>query len=113
MLGEGFIPKPLTALELRNLLLDALQKAHEYRSPETFHALFDHLERGLTTDDVVHALEGQWTIARSSFNKQEWQHKYEIDGSSIDGDPITIVIAVDTQAREFIVVTRWRKDDHE
>jgi hypothetical protein len=67
----------------------------------------------LSTDDVIHALEGRWTIARSSFNKKEWQHKYEIDGESIDGEPITIIIAVDTGAREFTVVTRWRGDSDE
>ena len=80
MTSSEFIPKPLSAKELRELVLDALQKPLDDRSPETFHALFDHLERGLSTDDVIHALEGQWTIARSSFNRSEWQYKYEIEG---------------------------------
>src|SRR5262249_20811816 len=104
----GFIPVPLSAAELRKLVLESLQKAPEGQNPETFHALFDHLERGLSTDDVIHALEGEWTIAGSKFNEKEWQYKYEIDGFSIDEEPITIVIAVDTANREFSVVTRWR-----
>ena len=111
MTSEGFTPKALNAKQLRSLVLDALEKAPDDSNPETFHALFDHLERGLSTDDVIHALEGEWTIVRKSFNKTEWQWKYEIDGESIDGDPITIILAVDTNAREFTVVTRWRDGD--
>jgi len=112
MTSEGFIPNPLSAKQLREIVLDAIQKNPDYESPESFHALFDHLERGLSTDDVIHALEGEWTIARCSFNKTEWQYKYEIDGFSIDEEPITILIAIDTGAREFTVVTRWRNDDN-
>ncbi len=108
--SEGSIPRPLSDDELRALVLDALEKAPDIHNPETFHALFDHLERGLSTDDVIHALEGPWSVARSAFNRYEWQYKYEIDGMSIDGDRITIIIAVDTVRREFTVVTRWRNE---
>lgn len=110
MSSSGFIPKPLSADELRKLVLEALDKAPDSHNPETFHALFDHLERGLSTDDVIHALEGKWSIARHNFNRDEWQYKYEIDGVSIDDAPITIIIAVDTLRREFTVVTRWRTE---
>jgi hypothetical protein len=109
MSSEGLIPPPLSEKELRALILDALEKAPDEHNPETFHALYDHLERGLSTDDVIHALEGGWTVARTQFNRSEWQHKYEIDGVSIDGEQITIIIAVDSQRREFTVVTRWRR----
>ena len=107
-MSSGYIPKPLSADELRELVLDALQKNP---TPETFHALFDHPERGITTDDVIHALEGKWTIAKQEFNKDEWQWKYRIDALSIDEDPLTLIIAVDTATREFTVVTRWRQDE--
>jgi hypothetical protein len=108
MSSEGFIPEPLRADELKKLVLEALEKAPDDHNPETFHALFDHLERGLSTDDVIHALEGNWIVAKHVFNRNEWQYKYEIDGHSIDGEPITIIIAVDTLQREFTVITRWR-----
>jgi hypothetical protein len=68
------------------------------------------LERGLSTDDVIHALEGKWRVARSVFNRDERQYKYEIEGGSIDGDFITIILAVDTLRREFTLVTRWRNE---
>jgi hypothetical protein len=110
MSSAGFIPQPLSDDELRALILEALEKAPDDRNPETFHALYDHLDRNLSTDDVIHALEGEWSVARSAFNKHEWQYKYEIDGISIDGDPITIIVAVVTKRREFTVVTRWRDE---
>lgn len=92
------------------MILDALDKAPADHNPETFHALYDHLERGLSTDDVIHALEGRWTVARRAFNRDERQWKYEIDGVSVDGDAITVIIAVDTIERSFTVVTRWRNE---
>lgn len=107
-MSSSFVPPPLSADELRKLITEALNKAPNYDNPETIHSLFDHLERGLTTDDVIHALEGKWSIARHHFNSLEWQHNYEIDGESIDGDKITIIIAVDTRQKEFTVVTKWR-----
>jgi len=110
MTSEGFTPNPLREEELRKLVLEALEKAPDDHNPETYHALFDHLERGLSTDDVIHALEGNWTIDRYAFNKNEWQYKYEINGNSIDGEPISIIIAVDTRQREFTVITRWRDE---
>jgi hypothetical protein len=110
MSSAGFIPKPLTTHELRILVLEAIEKDPDEHNQETFHALFDHLERGLSTDDVIHGLEGEWTIARNRFNEKEWQYTYEIDGESIDGEAITIIIAVDTLRREFTVVTRWRNE---
>ena len=108
MSSKGFIPKPLSATELKALVLDALQNAPDDHNPETYHALFDHLERGLSTDDVIHALETGWTIASCRFNEDEWQYKYEIEGEAIDGGEISIVLAVDTLRREFMVITRWR-----
>ena len=108
MSSTEFIPDPLSADNLRKLVLEALGKAPDDHNPETFHALFDHLERGLSTDDVIHALEREWTIARRKFNRDQWQYKYEIDAFSVDDEPITIIIAVDTLRREFTVITRWR-----
>jgi hypothetical protein len=64
------------------LLLEAIDNADDADNPETFHALFDHPERGLDTND---------------------------DTQSVGGDAITIIVAVDTLRREFEVITRWRQ----
>lgn len=108
MSTAGYIPSHLGEAELRLLLLEALDNAPD-ADPETYHARFDHLERGLSVDDVIHGIERPWTLERSpEFNKDEWQWKYRIATESIDGDPMVIIVAVDTVNRSFQVITRWR-----
>jgi hypothetical protein len=105
----GYIPPCLSEEELRSLVLDALENAPS-DSNETFHARFDHLERNLSQDDVIHGLERPWNFDRAPvFNQQEWQWKYYIATESIDGHALLIIIAVDTSNRSFEVVTRWRQ----
>ena len=109
MSTEGYIPLHLDEAALKALLLEALGNAPESGTVETYHARFDHLERGLSADDVIHGLERDWAFDRMpEFNKDEWQWKYRIATESIDGDEIVIVIAVDTANRSFEVVTKWK-----
>ena len=111
MSTEGYIPEHLGEVALKTLLLEALKDVPEWSSPETFHALFGHQERGLSTDDVIHGIESDWTFERPPvFNKNHWQWKYYLAAESIDGEPITIIVAVDTARREFETVTRWREE---
>lgn len=109
MSTEGYIPSCLTKEGLRSLISEALEGGPDGAS-ETFHARFDHLERGLSQDDVIHGLEGPWDFDRPPvFNHEEWQWKYYIATESIDGDELLIIIAVDTLDRSFEVITRWRE----
>ena len=106
----GTIPPSLTERQLRELLLHAIDNAADTDNPETFHALFGHLDRGLQTNDVLHGLEREWKFERPPiFNRKFWQWKYYIDTESVGGDAITITVAVDTLRREFEVITRWRQ----
>ena len=108
---KGIKPPSLTQEQLKKLILEAIDDADASReNPETFHALFGHVERGLQTNDVIHGLEREWKFERPPvFNTDSWQWKYYIDTESVGGDAITIVVAVDTLRREFEVVTRWRQ----
>jgi hypothetical protein len=110
MSSSGFRPNPLNDASLPKLVTEALTKLPDEKNPESYHALFGHVERGLSTDDVIHGIQGEWTIARKTFNEDEWQWKYEMDCESIDGEPLTIIVAVDTKNREFRVITRWRNE---
>jgi len=104
-------PSCLSESELRALVQDALARAPGPNNLETFHARFDHLERGISVDDVLHGLERNWTFKRPpEFNAEEWQWKYRIATETVDGDPLTIIIAVDTANRSFEVVTRWKEE---
>ena len=105
---QGKIPPSLSEEQLKKLVLEALDDAADWNNPETFHARFGHVERGITTDDVVHGLEEDWQFERPPvFNKSFWQWKYYLDTVNVDGEPILIVIAVDTLDRSFEVITRW------
>jgi hypothetical protein len=106
----GTIPPSLTEQQLKELLLHAIDNAADTDNPETFHALFGHLDRGLQTNDVIYGLEREWKFERPPvFNPKFWQWKYYIDTESVGGDAITITVAVDTLRREFEVITRWRQ----
>jgi hypothetical protein len=106
----GTKPPSLTEQQLRELVLEAIDDAADTGSLETFHALYDHPERGLDTNDVIHGLEYAWKFARPPlFNTDCWQWKYYLDTENVGGDPILIIVAVDTLNREFEVVTRWRQ----
>lgn len=112
MSTKGYIPEHLSEAALKKLLLEALEDAPEWSSPETFHALFDHLERELSTDDVIHGIESDWKFERPpNFSHEHWQWKYYLAAKSVDGDPITIIVAVDTANRKFEIITRWRGEE--
>jgi hypothetical protein len=107
----GYIPPSLPANELRKLLLEALENVPG-KDFETYHARFDHLERGLTVDDVIHGIEGSWTFQRPpKFNKTAWQWKYRLAAKTIDYEDMVIVVAVDSLKRTFEVITRWTHEE--
>jgi len=111
---SGSVPNPLSAEELRQLLLEAISRHADTDNPETFHALFHHLERGIQTDDVLYALRNRWNRFKPlPFNRRFWQWKYKIWANTLDGSELTIIIAVDTANREFEVITRWSSEDDE
>lgn len=101
-------PSPLDAKALRKLVDKALEKGPWVGYSETAHATFDHPERHIDINDVLHGLEQPWTKVRpDEFNEGEFQWKYEIVTTDIEGDELTIIIAVDTRNESFEVVTRW------
>ncbi len=105
---EGIIPDPLTEEQLRKLVLDAIHATTHAEALESFHALYEHPERGIETSDVIYGLERPWAFGRKpQFNQKFWQWKYYIATETVDGKPIAITIAVDSWRRQFVVVTRW------
>jgi hypothetical protein len=110
MSTKAYRPPCLSEADLKVLIMDALSSSPGPNNLETYHARFDHIERGISADDVIHGLERDWKFERPpTFNEDEWQWKYRISTETIDGDELTIVIAVDTRARSFEVVTKWNQ----
>lgn len=105
----GYRPPYLSEADLKALVMEAMAGAPGPGSLETYHARFDHLERGISLDDVIYGMERSWTYERPpEFNEAEWQWKYRISTETIDGDDLTIIIAVDTITRSFEVLTKWK-----
>lgn len=108
---KGVIPKALTKEQLKKLVVDAINATTYHDTLETYHALYDNRERGIDNEDVIHGLERDWEFERDPlFNPESWQWKYYVATETIDGDPITVVIAIDSWRKEFRTVTRWRED---
>jgi hypothetical protein len=111
MSTKGYCPPYLTEAQLKALVKQALEDTPG-QANETYHARYDHLERGLTADDVIYGLEQNWHYERPpEFNEDQWQWKYRIATESVDGDELTIIIAVDAANRTFEVVTRWKHQE--
>jgi hypothetical protein len=108
---EAKQPKPLRVNELRPLLLQAIDSGLYCGYEETIHARFDHVERKIDLNDVLFGLKrAGWTLkGQPEFSTDFWQWKYTIKTQDIEGDPIVIVVAVDTKGRSFEVITRWRE----
>jgi hypothetical protein len=107
MSTTGYRPPCLSEGDLKDLVREALERVPGQNN-ETYHARYDHLERGITLDDVIHGLERDWHFQRPPvFNEDEWQWKYRIATENIEGEFLLILIAVDTRNRRFEVVTRW------
>ena len=105
----GYRPPYLSESALKALVLMAIEGVPG-SSLETFHARFGHLERGISLDDVIHGLKREWKFERApKFNAAEWQWKYRILTETVDGDALTIMIAVDTNTRTFEFLTRWKR----
>jgi len=104
-------PSPLPQNDLRKLVDDALaKKAYTYEEAmiETSHAKFDHLDRKIDVNDVLHGLRKPWKSSRAeTFCKRFWQWHYAIETEDIEGISLTIIIAVDVPDRSFEVITRW------
>jgi hypothetical protein len=86
--------------------LAALGNQGSYR--ESLHAAFDHLERKISFDDVIFGLKQPWISCKpAGFNEEKWQWKYEIKTIDVEGESLTVILALDPKHNRFEVVTRY------
>jgi len=77
----------------------------------TLHSNFDHLDRKIDFNDVVHGLSREWRSCKpDEFNADEWQWKYEIATQDVEGRDFTIIVALDPKNLRVTIVTRWPDD---
>ena len=56
----AYRPPYLSEAALKALVMEALADTPSPERLETYHARFDHLERGISVDDVIYGLERAW-----------------------------------------------------
>lgn len=104
----GKRPKPLEEKELRKLLSEAISSGGYV---ETIHARFDHVDRHIDLNDVLHGLQlSNWTLKAQKFDEEFWSWEYEIETETVEGEQLTAIVAVDPRNRSFEVLTRWIRD---
>ncbi|SRR5258707_15580286 len=104
--GKGSKPPSLSVEALRALVRLAVEKGY-YR--ERFHAEYEHPERNISADDVLHGLErDDWILAAEpEWNDKFGQWKYLIRTVDIEGEVLHILIGAMPDFNRFEVITRW------
>jgi hypothetical protein len=76
---------------------------------ERFHAEYEHPERNISTDDVLHGLDrDDWSFEKPPvWNAEKGQWKYLIKTVDIEGEELHVLIATIPQYKRFEVITRW------
>jgi hypothetical protein len=112
MTSQGNTPRPLTPLEVREVILAALGNEGSYgEQPLSLHARFDHPERRIDLNDVIYGLKQPWRSCKAEgFDEDNWQWKYKIKTQDIEERDFTIVLRLDPKNRKFHVITRWPDD---
>lgn len=104
----GRKPKPLNAKELRQLLDEAIESGSYF---EKFHARYDHAEREIDLNDVLHGLRRSWSLASApKFDEEFWNYEYQVKTETVEGKSLTVIVAVDPRNTSFEVITRWIND---
>jgi len=110
MTSKGKKPKPLDAKEVRRVILAAIANG-AYIEAFSYHARFDNADRHLSIDDVIHGLKKEWESCKvQEFNDDEWQWKYLIATTDIEGIPLLIPIGLDPKNTRFTVLSRFHDE---
>jgi hypothetical protein len=111
MTSQSKKPKPLDDKGVRKVISAALSNEGYYIEWFSLHTRFDHPERHLSIDDIINGLKINWRGCKvDEFNDDEWQWKYLVKTSDIEGFPLVIVVALDTKNNRFTVVTSFYDD---
>ena len=75
---------------------------------QTRHAGQERDYRNVSDDDIQHMLLGSWVLER----KPEWSDphrnwKYRLRGTDIEGDELTLIVALNTGEQKISVVTKF------
>jgi hypothetical protein len=111
MTSESQKPKEPDRKGVRKVILVALSDDGCYMESFSNHVRFDHPERHLSIDDLIHGLKKEWLKCKvDEFDEDEWQWKYLIKTTDIEEFPLVISVALDPKHNKFTVVTAFYDD---
>lgn len=73
---------------------------------ESKHSSQDRAYRNVSDDDMVHMLEGAWTLDNAEWDGEHRNWKYTLTGADIEGDALTLVIAVNVEFNRIEIITK-------
>jgi len=103
--SSGSRPQPLAGEALRQ----AVTRIVLYGTfRESAHSAFERSYRNVSHDDMLHMLEGTWTLAKKpSWDEKHYNWKYELVGQDIEGDELTLVVALNTEEQMITIITKY------
>lgn len=73
---------------------------------ESKHSSQDRAYRNVSDDDIVHMLEGFWVLEGADWDGKHRNWKYRLTGTDIEGDALTLVIAVNVEFNRIEIITK-------
>jgi hypothetical protein len=75
---------------------------------QTRHAGHDRSYRNVSDDDIQHMLVGPWVLERMpEWSDEHRNWKYRLRGADIEGDELTLIVAVNTEEEKLSVITKF------
>ncbi len=103
--SSGSRPQPLAGEALRQ----AVTRIVLYGTfRESAHSAFERSYRNVSERDILAMLEGEWTVAAEpewDDRHRNWKHK--LTGKDLDGDELTLLIAVNVELNHIDIITKF------
>jgi hypothetical protein len=74
---------------------------------ETFHSADERSYRNITQEDMLHMLQGGWILVGTEFDDEHHNWKYRVAGKDIEGDDLSLIIAVDPGENRITVISKF------
>ena len=75
---------------------------------QTWHAGQEREYRNVSNDDIQHMLLGAWVLERApEWSEEHHNWKYRLRGADLEGDELTLIVAVNTEEQKIAVVTKF------
>ncbi len=75
---------------------------------ESAHSAEDRSYRNISHDDMLHMLQGPWTLAaQPEWDEAHRNWKYKLAGRDIEGDDLVLVISLNVEEQMITIITKF------